>query len=202
MEQFNTITDRLKDSDDERLQKAGNVLEAGFATSLGIHQLVKEGNILGKITDMVKAKSPQVEKLSASGAKKNIAARNADEPLQNNDVIEQPTRFRSANVDNTLGDGEEFGINMGLKRVRPTEFVPRTQGTQSAVNDAEAIGEETKDAESVLGSLTDESTALDETPVGLVLTGVLGLASLGTSIAELFEPKKPVVIDQTGGQIY
>ena len=68
MEQYQAITDKLKNLDE---QKAGDILQDAFGMSLGIHQLVKEGNILSKITDIVKSKTP-MKNVSLSTVKKNI----------------------------------------------------------------------------------------------------------------------------------
>jgi TolA-binding protein len=71
----------------------------------------------------------------------------------------------------------------------PQNVQPKTQSTNNPSGNIE--GDIEKDAKSGLAELTEDSTALDEDPIGAGITTILGLATLGDTIYNALEINKP-----------
>jgi len=203
----------LKKGVDEVKQTAES-LQEGFNTALGIHSIIKSG----KIMKIIQQKQTAGQSSSAEANVERSSVVNDSPPLQEAEDSISPLRIRSEPLrPTTVDDPADLsrGYNDEFEAEQPRVLYQETStttpgGSQTTIRTAGEAGDGDVDAalssagnevDNALDDTTLASMAGDENPLGLIVTAVLGLASLGADIADAIEGAKSSPTLQAGAQI-
>ena len=178
-------------TDNSLLDPMGNVIRQGEDVAPDF-RLNSEGRLEGILNDGERGFNPD---LGMQPGYKVLADVTRGPELD--DTALTDTNAIKSSLTNRLSDASSNFKSIGSD-VNEADKVLNT--TENVVGDVSKVGKVAGE----LGTLTEESTAGDEIPIfGELVTGVLGLATLGASLATLFKKKHhppPQVIASSGFQ--
>lgn len=213
----------------DKIKQATDFLQEGFNTTLGVHSILSSKKLMSYIKG--KKESGQSSNTSETVVEQTPVedvspplqeTEDSISPMRVRDEYPFPEAFHAEHnsevptpddpADLSLGYNDEFeeehprtlwaemsdGATTTRQVADPEEDTTPSITTSDDVENTLAT---TSNEADDLADITTASTAGDEDPFGLVITAVLGLATLGTDIADAIEGAKQPPLIQAGSQI-
>lgn len=179
-ERFNSIPQSIKD-----IAKAGGMSDDDFKLSLMEPDEFKA--YLGSLRGSAISKAQEMQEAynGARGSMTDIVNGLSDDASKLGASMQERLQYIQQSAENDANLAKQTAIDA-------TKTFTSSNPTAQVSNTAEALGNDAKQAtKGTLGELTEDSTALDEDPIGAGITAILGLATLGDTIYNAMEINKP-----------